>query len=51
MQRPHKMLLAATLILVMGTMSFSQEKTVLTLEKSIELALSQNTAPPRTDKC
>jgi outer membrane protein TolC len=26
----------------MGTMSFSQEKTVLTLEKSIELALAQN---------
>jgi len=42
MQGRHKIFLAAALALVMGTMSFSQEKTVLTLEKSIEMALSQN---------
>jgi outer membrane protein TolC len=42
MQRRHNIFLTLTLILAMGTISFAQEKTVLTLEKSIELALSQN---------
>jgi len=42
MPRRHKIFLAVTLVLVSGTIAFSQEKMVLTLEKSIELALSQN---------
>jgi outer membrane protein TolC len=42
MQKRPIVLLATILVLVIGTMSYTQEKTVLTLEKSIELALSQN---------
>jgi len=42
MQRRHILFITAILILVIGRMSFAQEKMVLTLEKSIAMALSQN---------
>jgi outer membrane protein len=42
MQGRQKIFLAATLFLFIVTMPFAQEKMVLTLEKSIEMALSQN---------
>jgi outer membrane protein len=42
MQRRHTIILAVTLILCSGIFTIGQEKTVLTLEKSIEMALSQN---------